>query len=146
MSQKKELTCGDVATSEIYSIDGTETIKRAAEIMKEADIGFLPVCDDAGDVVGTLTDRDIVTRALAEGMAAETQVENVMTRGVQTCGTREKIHNVLDKLRADRLSRIVCLDENGRLAGVLSLDDLARRQILPQEVLAAEQEIAVART
>lgn len=146
MSQKQDLTCGEVATTETYSISATETIKRAAEIMQEADVGFLPVCSDGGDVVGTLTDRDIVIRVVAKGLAAEAQVADVMTQGARTCGTREKVHSVVDKLRSDKLSRMVCLDENGRLAGVLSLDDLARLQVLPQEVAAAEQEIAVART
>lgn len=146
MAQKQDLTCGDIATTETYSIGTAETIQRAAEIMREADVGFLPVCDDAGDVVGTLTDRDIVTRVIAKGLQADAQVEDVMTRGASTCGTREKVHSVVDKLRLDKVSRIVCLDDNGRLAGVLSLDDLARRQVLPREVAAAEQEIAVART
>ena len=135
MARAQSVTCGDFLAGETYSVGEGESVKRASEIMEETNIGFLPVCDDGGDVVGTLTDRDIVTRVVARGIAAEAAVADVMTRGAVTCGTREKLHNVVDKLRADKLSRLVCLDENGGLAGVL-----------PHQVAAAEQEVAVSRT
>lgn len=62
----------------------------AARMMREHDIGMLPVMEE-NQIVGTLTDRDIVTRGLAEGIGPETPVSRLMTSGVELCYTDDDV-------------------------------------------------------
>ncbi len=119
------MDCQELLKADTYSIHRSDTVRRASEIMQEADIGFLPVCDGEREVVGVITDRDIVTRVVAAGMSTESAVEDIMTKALTTVSTREKVHNAIEKMRADKVRRLVCVDDNGALAGVISLDDVA---------------------
>ena len=119
------MDCQELLTTDTYSIQKSDTVRRASEIMQEADVGFLPVCDGEREVVGVITDRDIVTRVVAVGLSSESAVEDVMTKALTTVSTREKVHNAVDKMRSDKVRRLVCVDDNGALAGVISLDDIA---------------------
>jgi CBS domain-containing protein len=119
------MDCRELLSADTFSIHKSDTVRRASEIMQEADIGFLPVCDGEREVVGVITDRDIVTRVVAAGLSIESVVEDVMTKALTTVSTREKVHNAVDKMRSDKVRRLVCVDDNGSLAGVISLDDIA---------------------
>ena len=119
------MDCQELLAADTYSIHKTDTVRRACEVMQEADVGFLPVCDGEREVVGVITDRDIVTRVVAAGLSTEAAVEDVMTKALTTVSTREKVLNAVDKMRSDKVRRLVCVDDNGALAGVISLDDIA---------------------
>ena len=119
------MDCQELLNADTYSIHRSDTVRRASEIMQEADIGFLPVCDGEREVVGVITDRDIVTRVVAVGMSTESPVEDIMTKALTTVSTREKVHNAVEKMRTDKVRRLVCIDDNGALAGIISLDDVA---------------------
>src|SRR5262249_51419071 len=109
----------------VISIATDDTAMVAAEEMRISNIGFLPVCDQQCRLVGTLTDRDIALRVVAEGRATSTQVENIMTRNVITCSPEDPLEHAEDLMSAHKVSRIVCL-EGGEIAGVISLSDIAR--------------------
>lgn len=140
------MNCAEVMQKDVYSINVTDFAQQAAEIMAESGVGFLPVCDDTGDVVGAITDRDIVTRIVAPRLPSETAVADVMTHGVSTCSVGEKVINAIKQMRSDKLTRLVCLNEQGALAGVLSLDDIARYPQFQQELAVAEADVAVSRS
>lgn len=119
------MDCQQILAPDTYSIHKSDSVRRASEVMQEADIGFLPVCDGEREVIGVITDRDIVTRVVAVGMSTEAAVEDIMTKSLTTVSTREKVHNAIEKMRSDKVRRLVCVDDNGALAGVISLDDIA---------------------
>jgi CBS domain-containing protein len=89
-------------------------------------VGFLPVCDQSKKVLGTITDRDIAIRVLAENRPAKTSVAEVMTREVVACRPEDDIRVAEHMMSQNHKSRIICLDDAGRLAGVISLSDLAQ--------------------
>lgn len=89
-------------------------------------VGFLPVCDDGKRPMGTLTDRDIVLRVVAEGRPVETSVTDVMTLEVVSCRPDDDIQIALNKMSENRKSRIMVVGDDNALVGVISLSDLAQ--------------------
>ena len=118
--------CRDIMKREIECLSPREPAQAAAERMREQNIGFLPVCDDAMTVLGTVTDRDIALRIVAERRTATTPVEQIMTREVIACYPQDDIE-VAKALMADyRKSRIMCVDDDDALIGIISLSDVAK--------------------
>ena len=115
----------EVMTRKVEFVAPVDSVRVAAEKMRSFDVGPMPVCE-AGRVLGMLTDRDIAVRVVATGRNPETTlVKDVMSREVSFCDQHDDVA-VAAKLRADRqLRRLVILDSDHRLAGIVSLGDLA---------------------
>jgi len=100
-------------------------VKEAAALLKAYDIGSVPVCVDQ-KVVGVLTDRDITVRATAEGLdPLSTPVEEVMTHEVLSCQETDDVADAALKMQMLQVRRLIVLDEQGDLAGIVSLGDIA---------------------
>ena len=101
------------------------TLHEAAERMKALDVGALPVCDN-DRLVGMLTDRDITVRGTAEGLPPGLgQVRDVMTPDVIYCFEDQGVTEAARLMEEKRVRRLVVLDRNKRLVGIVSLGDLA---------------------
>jgi CBS domain-containing protein len=120
------MMCQDLMKSDVTCISPESTLEEAAVRMRDEDIGFLPVCDDAGRVLGTLTDRDITIRAFANGETGDQSVEPYMTRSVVGCRPSDDLVYALDLMSQEKVSRILCVSEEGVLEGVISLSDVAQ--------------------
>lgn len=119
---------GDIMTRNVHLVRPEETLQYAASLMAEWDIAFLPVADASG-LVGTLTDRDIILRAVAPGLNAETtRVADVMTTNITYCFDDEELEGVLANMQSLHLRRLAVLDRQNRLAGVVSQSDFKRRR------------------
>jgi CBS domain-containing protein len=113
----------------VQSAHGTETVVAAARKMREANVGFLPVCDGGGHIVGVLTDRDIAIRVCAEAdVPSETTVESVMTADVVACRPRDELRRAEELMVQTHKSRVVVSDEDGKVVGVISLSDVATHE------------------
>jgi CBS domain-containing protein len=119
------MRCEDVMTAEVEVVGPKDTVELAACKMRDLNVGFLPVCREDGSVIGILTDRDIALRVIAQHQNGETRVEDVMTTDVVSCEPRTDLRSAENLMRVNQVNRLVVLDEEGRLAGVLSLSDLA---------------------
>ena len=116
----KELMAVDVEV-----LDPGATVEEAAYLMSDADVGALPVVEDE-KVVGMLTDRDIVVRAVAEGLdPADTKVEDIMTPEVIHCYEDSEVEEAERLMAENQVRRVVVLTREGELAGVVALADLA---------------------
>jgi CBS domain-containing protein len=119
------MKCADIMTTNLEWLAEHDTLLRAATIMAEANVGFLPICDDRKRVIGVVTDRDLTTRALAKGLPpATTSAAMVMTSPALTCPAVADVRLAEELMAKERRSRLVITDAEGRLAGVLSLADL----------------------
>jgi CBS domain-containing protein len=121
------MRCEELMKRNVECISPTDTAQTAARKMRDGNVGFLPVCDASGKVLGTLTDRDIAIRLVADGAAANKQVADVMTREVISCRPEDDIQRAEEIMGRHHKSRIMCLDQNGRPIGVISLSDIAQR-------------------
>ena len=101
------------------------SVSECARLMKEKDIGFVPVCGDRGEPLGAVTDRDLAIRVLAEGRSGSERLESVMTRDVVSCRTGDDLRTAERLMRENQTSRIMVCDDDGKLRGVISLADLA---------------------
>ncbi len=121
------MLCEQVMKRDVKSLTENQTARAAARLMREAGVGFLPVCDADGKVVGTVTDRDIVIRlAAAESGALDTALDKVMTHDVVACSPKDDLSKAEELMESSRKSRILCVDDVGRAMGVISLSDIAR--------------------
>jgi len=120
------LRCEEIMTTEVEVARIGDSVAESARKMRDLNIGFLPVCDQADVVQGVVTDRDLAIRVLADERGPATAVEEVMTEEVVTCRPEDDVSQVERLMRTNQMSRILCLDESGRVAGVISLADLAQ--------------------
>ena len=103
-----------------------DTVRHAAELMKDCDCGILPVAD--GDrLVGMITDRDIAVRCIAEGKGPDAKVRDAMTEEVKYCFEDEDVSQVCANMSEIQVRRLPVMDRNKRLVGIVSLSDLVRQ-------------------
>jgi CBS domain-containing protein len=120
------MRCEEIMKRNVECLSPRNTIEDAALRMRDQNVGFLPVCDPSKKVLGTLTDRDIVVRCIAARAPMSTLVETVMTREVVACRPQDDILRAEQLMAQHAKSRIMCIDEGGRLTGVISLSDIAQ--------------------
>jgi CBS domain-containing protein len=118
--------CREIMKREVECVSPQTTVQEAAKKMRAENIGFLPVCENGTKVVGTITDRDLAIRVLADGRPATQQVKEVLTREIVSCRPDDDVHKAEQLMSTKHKSRIMCIDEGGRLVGVISLSDIAR--------------------
>jgi CBS domain-containing protein len=112
-------------TRDVVAVSVDATLVEAAELMENYDIGFVPVTD-SGFVAGVLTDRDLVVRALSKGMNPYlTPVRAVMTGDPVWCYEDDVLTEAADILANNHVRRLIVVDGSKKLAGLLSIDDLA---------------------
>jgi CBS domain-containing protein len=116
----------------------------AVERLWNADCGILPVTDDAMRPIGVVTDRDICVALGTRNRAASTiAVESVMRQRVETCRVDDDVTRALERMKERRIRRLTVVDAQGRLAGVLSLNDIilatgpGSKAVKPTEVIEA---------
>lgn len=115
----------DVMTRGVECITPETSIQEAAEKMKSFDVGMLPVCDH-DRLVGMLTDRDITVRATAKGNDPLTVLaHDVMTPDVTYCFEDQLVEEAAMLMQEKQVRRVVVLDREKRLLGIVSLGDLA---------------------
>jgi len=115
----------EVMTRDVEVINPNDTLRDAAEKMRSLNVGPLPVCDGQR-ILGMITDRDIVVRAIAVGKDPNsTQVSDVMSSGIEYCFDDDATEGVLDRMRDKQIRRMIVVDRNKKLVGIIALGDLA---------------------
>jgi CBS domain-containing protein len=122
------MKASEIMTTGVECIAPDTKVLEAAKKMKKMDVGFLPVCDN-DRLIGTVTDRDIVLRVLAEGRPIrKTVARDVMTQNVFWCYEDDNVNNVARKMQEKEVRRMLILNKEKRLAGVISIGDIAKAQ------------------
>ena len=115
----------EVMTTGVQLTDPTMMLKDAAALMREGDFGLLPV-GEHDRLVGTITDRDITIRAVAEGKdPSTTPVREAMSQGIRYCFEDQTLEEAADLMSQAQIRRLPILDRNKRLVGIVALADLA---------------------
>lgn len=115
----------EIMSREVEVIHSHIPVQAAAVRMKTLNVGMLPV-RDADRLVGMLTDRDIVVRAIAGGMdPSKTKVEDILTPDVIYCFEDQDVGEAAKLMQEKQIRRLIVLNRDKRLAGILSVGDLA---------------------
>lgn len=114
----------DVTTKQVVTATAEASIRDVARLMSEIDSGVIPVVD--GQVLGILTDRDIVVRAVAENIDTARPVSDIMTSGIESCLETTELREAADRMSELQMRRLLVFDDAGSIRGILSLGDIAR--------------------
>jgi len=135
------LRCDEVMKRNVHSIREHDSLQKAAQLMREQDVGFLPVLNRDGILVGVVTDRDIVIRGCEnDDCPSATPIRDVMTLEAITCRPEDLISHAEALMSEHRISRLPIVDR-GALVGITSLSDLAQYD-LPVRIGKTVQRIA----
>ena len=116
----------EVMTKDVEIIHPEDTLQTAAKKMRDRNIGFLPVCD--GDrLIGVLSDRDVIVRALADGLSSSAIVgRDLVTSPAIYCFADQSLDEAAKIMHDNQIRRLVILNrDDKRMVGVISLGDLA---------------------
>lgn len=120
----------DVMTAHPSVVTPDDTIRTAAQVMRDRHVGTLPVIDNLKDrqLKGIITDRDIVIRCLAAGHGPACTVKEHMTsRHLTTARLDDDVSDVAHKMRRDHVRRIPVIADDNRVAGIVAVVDIATR-------------------
>jgi CBS domain-containing protein len=118
----------EIMVREVCACGPHDSLADAARLMWEHDIGFVPVLDDAGRVSGVVTDRDVCMAAWTQGRPlAEIPVDSMMSRSVYSVAPETELESAEEVMRSHQVRRIPVVEEDSRLVGVISINDLAVR-------------------
>lgn len=117
-------TVTDVMTRNVRTLTPSDTVASAAQAMDKLNVGVIPVCE--GDkLLGVVTDRDIVVRAVAQGLDGNTPLAKVMSTDVRTARESDDLDTVLADMASSQIRRLPVLDGAERLVGIISIGDIA---------------------
>ena len=121
----------EIMTANVVSVSSHQSIQEAAQLMKQHNIGVIPVVDH-GQLKGIITDRDITIRSTAGGSAPHIPVSQCMTTNVTVAHPEMDVHQVADLMAQYQIRRIP-VTENSQVVGMVALGDLAEEQIYQNE-------------
>jgi CBS domain-containing protein len=117
---------GDFMTQGVYTVRREDNLELAAQQMWEHDCGALPVIDRGGRVVAMITDRDVCMAGYTQGKPlAAIRVSTAMSKSLVSCGPDDTMSSAERVMRQHQVRRLPVVDDDGRLVGIVSLNDLA---------------------
>lgn len=127
------MSVGRICIREVDVADAEESVQVAAGRMHARKVGALVVLNKVREPVGMVTDRDLAVRVLAKGLdPTQTTLAEVMTRAPRTVREETPIEDALRLMRAGAFRRVPVVDHAGKLAGLVTLDDIL--ELLTEEI------------
>ena len=119
----------DIMSKNPKSVTPQTTVQEAARLMKEEDVGVIPVVESQGSkrLVGLVTDRDLAIRHVAEGHnSASCPVSEAMSSNPRTAKASDSVDQIMDLMGKEQVRRIPIVDERGDLVGIVAQADISR--------------------
>ncbi|SDV99273.1 CBS domain-containing protein [Nitrosomonas communis] len=117
-------TVSDVMSTDVQVISPDATLQEAAQKMRDGDFGVLPV-GDMDNLIGIITDRDIVVRAVAEGMDVDTPIRDAMSKQIVFANQDDSLEDAARLMSDHQIRRLPVVDADHHLVGIVSLGDFA---------------------
>jgi CBS domain-containing protein len=129
--EARAMKAREIMTSNPEVVTRNESVRRAAQIMRDRDVGIVPVVEDPSSMrlTGVITDRDITVRYVAEGRSGEASVGDLMSSGtIASVSPDDDVRDVLERMKAEQVRRIpVC--EGDRIVGIIAQADIATQGV-----------------
>ena len=139
--------CKEVMTKDPVCCLPSDSVAKAAELMKSENIGSIPVIESEQSLklVGIVTDRDLALKIVAGALDPKsTKVETVMTHKVITCLADDDLQKALDAMAEHQLRRIPVVDRDNKIVGIIAQADVATRADQPEKTAEVVKEISQA--
>jgi len=137
----KRRRCLEIMTPNLTTANPAMTVWEVAALMRDADVGVMPVVDN-GKLVGIITDRDIVVRAVADGRDATTKVAEVMTTEIFSVKPDDFVFEAIRLMGDRQVRRIPVVAETGELTGIIAMADVALEMEDEREIAETLEEIS----
>ncbi len=145
--QREPLTAQEIMTRNPRTVRRESPLRDAAQIMKDENVGIVPVVDEGMRLVGVLTDRDLVVRAFVdEKDPGSLRVSQVMTDDVEAVTPEERIHELIELMGRKQIRRVPVVDREDRLLGIIAMADIANRAEQDEELQEALERISARRS
>src|SRR5713226_6882444 len=141
------MNCREVMTENPVCCLPTDTVSVAARVMRREDVGPVPVINDeqSKQLIGIVTDRDLAVRVVAEARDPNhTMVSDVMTSTIFACRPEDNLSTAIKAMEVHQIRRIPVVEEDGRIAGIISQGDVAVRIHEPEMTAEMVEEISQA--
>ncbi|MEP6704766.1 MAG: CBS domain-containing protein [Acidobacteriota bacterium] len=135
------IKCREIMTSSVQTATREMSLKDAAVLMRDGDMGSIPVVEN-GKLVGIVTDRDIVVRSIAEGKDASTPVGEAMTTEIYSVKPDDFVFEAVRLMGDKQVRRVPVVDESGALAGIIAMADIALEMEDERGIAEALEEIS----
>lgn len=118
--------CEEVMTRNVQTCKETDPASRAALLMRENNIGLIPIVDASGRAKGVVTDRDLALRLIADKKSADTPLKDIMSKEpLLAVSPSDKLTAAEEKMMQSGKGRVLVTDSNGRVVGVISRSEIA---------------------
>ncbi len=141
ISENARKRCREIMTSNVTTANREMSLREVAVLMRDGDMGSLPIVEDK-KLVGMITDRDIVVRAIAEGKDVATKIGNVMTTEIFSVKPSDYVFEAIRLMGDKQVRRIPVVEETGELAGIISMADIALEMEDEREIAETLEEIS----
>lgn len=138
---RSRIRCRDIMAKSVTTATRANTLRDAALMMRDGDMGSVPVVED-GKLVGIVTDRDIVVRSIADGKDASASVAEAMTTDIFSVRPDDFVFEAIRLMGDKQVRRVPVVDDDGRLAGIIAMADIALEMEDQQELAEALEEIS----
>lgn len=135
------MKCRDLMKTNIQFVGAEQKICEAAEKMRDMNVGFLPVCEQGGKVLGTVTDRDIAIRCVADRIGFDEPVRLICSSPIIAVNPDDPLNRAETLMMQHHVARMLVLDNLGKCVGVISLSDIADAET-PAAALRTIKEVA----
>ncbi|MBK6724057.1 MAG: CBS domain-containing protein [Acidobacteria bacterium] len=135
------MRCRDIMTKSVRTATREMSLCEVAAMMRDGDMGAVPVID-GGKLIGIVTDRDIVVRAVAESKTADTPIGEVMTAELFTVAPDDFVFEAIRLMGDKQVRRIPVVSEDGSLAGIIAMADIALEMEDEKEIAETLEEIS----
>jgi CBS domain-containing protein len=140
---RSHLKCRDIMTTEVTTCYGETPIREVARLMRDEDIGSLPVIDEAGKLTGIVTDRDLVVRGLNSSKDDdELFAADCMSDDVYTARANDRVVEVIREMGDHQVRRLPVVDGRDRLVGIIAMADVTRLTERDRELAESFEEIS----
>jgi CBS domain-containing protein len=133
--------CREIMTRNVKTANREMTLREVAALMRDGDMGSLPVVEN-GKLIGIVTDRDIVVRAIAEGRNIETPIGDVMTSEIFSAKEDDFVFEAIRLMGERQVRRIPVVDDFGKLAGIIAIADIALEMEDEREIAETLEDIS----
>lgn len=140
-SENTRKRCREIMTRNVRTASREMSLTEVAKLMREGDMGALPVVEN-GKLVGIITDRDIVVRAIAEGKDFETKIGDIMTTEVFSAKEDDFIFEAIRLMGDKQIRRIPVINETGELSGIIAMADIALEMEDEREIAETLEDIS----